>query len=159
MPSSPTALALKIPPPNIEPWLSQAQSSIASQLAAVNATQFTVNPTRDGQQQCGLRDRRGSGECGYHLDQRRGVSADLDDLDQLAVTVPLANGTNNLNVVGRGPKWPADHRATATVSVSSTTEPMPSPVGQVVINEIMYNPVGHNAQFVELYNNSTNIDV
>jgi hypothetical protein len=30
---------------NIEPWLSQAQSSIAAQLAAVNATNFTVNST------------------------------------------------------------------------------------------------------------------
>jgi hypothetical protein len=32
-------------PTNIEPWLSQAQSSIASQLAAVNATNFSVNPS------------------------------------------------------------------------------------------------------------------
>ena len=32
-----------------------------------------------------------------------------------------------------------------------------SPAGQVVINEIMYNPAVANAQFVELYNNSTNI--
>ena len=34
--------------------------------------------------------------------------------------------------------------------------PVPSPVGQVVINEIMYDPAVANAQYVELYNNSTN---
>ncbi|MGA2247637.1 MAG: lamin tail domain-containing protein, partial [Verrucomicrobiota bacterium] len=32
------------PAANIEPWLSQAQGSIASQLAAVNAASFSVNP-------------------------------------------------------------------------------------------------------------------
>ncbi len=32
------------PAANIEPWLSQAQESIASQLAAVNVASFTVNP-------------------------------------------------------------------------------------------------------------------
>jgi len=32
-----------------------------------------------------------------------------------------------------------------------------SPVGKIVINEIMYAPAINNAQFVELYNNSTNL--
>ena len=31
-----------------------------------------------------------------------------------------------------------------------------SPVGQIVLNEIMYAPTVSNAQFVELYNSSTN---
>ena len=34
----------------------------------------------------------------------------------------------------------------------------PSPVGQVVINEIMYDPAATNGQFVEFYNNSTNTE-
>ena len=38
-------LSVENPAAKIEPWLSQAQTSIASQLAAVNATSFTVNPT------------------------------------------------------------------------------------------------------------------
>ncbi len=37
-------LSVENPTMNIEPWLSQAQRSIALQLAAVNATNFTVNP-------------------------------------------------------------------------------------------------------------------
>ena len=64
--------------------LTQAQSSIASQLAAVNATSFSVNskrhrsaitsPTFTGV---------APGQCGLRLDQRRSLSADLDELDQL----------------------------------------------------------------------------
>ncbi|MGA2684643.1 MAG: lamin tail domain-containing protein, partial [Verrucomicrobiota bacterium] len=38
-------LSVENPTLNIEPWLSQAQSSIAAQLATVNATNFTVNST------------------------------------------------------------------------------------------------------------------
>ncbi len=38
-------LSVENPAVNIEPWISQAQSSIASQLAAVNATNFSVNST------------------------------------------------------------------------------------------------------------------
>jgi hypothetical protein len=38
-------LAVEDPAANIEPWLASAQSSIASQLAAVNANNFTVNAT------------------------------------------------------------------------------------------------------------------
>ena len=40
---SSNGLSVENPTVSIEPWLSQAQSSIASQLAAVNATSFTVN--------------------------------------------------------------------------------------------------------------------
>ena len=34
---------------------------------------------------------------------------------------------------------------------------IPSPVGRVAINEIMWNPSVPNAQYVELFNNSTNV--
>ena len=43
-------LSVENPTANIEPWLSQAQSSIASQLAAVNAANFYGQPHRDDQQ-------------------------------------------------------------------------------------------------------------
>ncbi len=41
-----------------------------------------------------------------------------------------------------------------TVSYSGT---IPSPVGHVAINEIMWNPSVANAEYVELFNNSTNV--
>jgi hypothetical protein len=56
---------------------------------------------------------------------------------------------------GRGPKRPADIAGDSN-NVSVVYNGTNSPVGQVVINEIMYAPAAANAQFVELYNNSTN---
>ncbi len=38
-------LAVENPTSAMLPWIAQAQASIASQLAAVNATNFAVNPT------------------------------------------------------------------------------------------------------------------
>jgi hypothetical protein len=57
-----------------------------------------------------------------------------------------------------GSERPADNGAQQHVSVVYKWTNA-SPAGQVVINEIMYNPVVNNAQFVELYNNSTNTDL
>jgi hypothetical protein len=76
-------LSVENPTANIEPWLAQAQSSIASQLAVVNAISFTVKQRCYDQQQRSLCHRHGAGERRHDLDQRRGVSADLDRPDQL----------------------------------------------------------------------------
>ena len=71
------------------------------------------------------------------------------------VAVPLATGTNQFNVTGvdRNNQFIAGDTNSVSVVYSGTNA---SPVGQVVINEIMYAPGVANAQFVELFNNSTN---
>ena len=60
-------------------------------------------------------------------------------LTNWTVTVPLANGTNNLSVVGvdRNGQPIAGDSNSVSVIYNGTNA---SPVGQVVINEIMYNP-------------------
>jgi hypothetical protein len=71
------------------------------------------------------------------------------------VTLPLANGTNKFSVVGvnrNGQPITGDSNSVSMVYGGTNS----SPAGKVVINEIMYNPVVANSQFVELYNNSTN---
>jgi hypothetical protein len=71
-------------------------------------------------------------------------------------TVPLKPGSNSLSVVGidlHNQAVPgASNNAVAVYSGISA-----SPVGRVVINEIMCNPAVPDAGYVELYNNSTNV--
>jgi hypothetical protein len=141
---------------NIEPWLSQAQSSIASQLAAVNATSFTVNPTVTTSNNVAYV----TGMAPVNVDtvEINGFNYPLTwtTLTNWTIAIPLVNGTNNLSIIGvdiNGQPISGDS-GSVNVIYNGTNA---SPVGQVVINEIMYAPVVNNAQYVELYNNSTNM--
>jgi hypothetical protein len=144
------------PDTNIEPWLSQAQSSIASQLAAVNATSFTVNPIITTSNNVVYV----TGVAPVNVDtvEINGFNYPLTwtTLTNWTIAIPLVNGTNNLSIIGvdiNGQPISGDS-GSANVIYNGTNA---SPVGQVVINEIMYAPAVNNAQYVELYNNSTNM--
>jgi hypothetical protein len=148
-------LSVENPTVNIEPWLSQAQSSIALQLAAVNAASFTVNPTVTTSNNVAYV----TGTAPVNVDAVwiNGVAYPLTwtTLANWTVTLPLVNGTNQLSAVGvdrNGQPITGDSNSVSVVYNRTNT----SPAGRVVINEIMYNPVMAEAQFVELYNNSTN---
>jgi hypothetical protein len=71
------------------------------------------------------------------------------------VTVPLQPGSNQLSVVGVDLN--SQPVAAATGSVTAVSGVTPAPVGQIVINEIMYQPQVPGAEFVELYNNSATV--
>jgi hypothetical protein len=149
-------LNVQNPTANLEPWLSQAQTSIASQLAAVNATGFSVNPSVTLSNNVAYI----SGGAPVNVDfvWINGVAYPLTwtSLTNWTITMPLTNRTNYLNIVG------IDHTGQpiagtsnqVTVNYSGT---IPSPVRQVAINEIMWNPSVSNAQYVELFNNSSNV--
>jgi hypothetical protein len=71
-------------------------------------------------------------------------------------TVALHPGTNSISVVGvdiHGQPIPGLSNNIAAIYNGTTL----SPVGQVVINEIMYNPALPGAEYVELYNNSSSM--
>jgi hypothetical protein len=140
----------------IEPWISQAQTSIASQLAAVNATDFSVNPTVTLSNNVAYV--TGGAPVNVDFVWINGVAYPLTwtSLTNWTVTMPLTNGANYLSIVGvddtSQPIAGASNQL--TVNYGAT---VPSPVGQVAINEIMWNPSVSNAEYVELVNNSTNV--
>jgi hypothetical protein len=143
------------PAVNIEPWLSQAQSSIASQLAALNASSFTVN--------AGV---TVSNNVAYVTGQApvnvasvwiNGAAYPLTwtSLTGWTVAVPLVNGNNQLTVTGVDRSGQPIAGASGSANVNYNGNSI-SPVGKIAINEIMYDPAVASAEFVELYNTSTN---
>jgi hypothetical protein len=69
--------------------------------------------------------------------------------------VALSNGVNNLTVQGYTSRGtPTNTASTITVNY---TGPSANPVGSVVFNEILYNPVVPESSFVELFNNSPTV--
>jgi hypothetical protein len=149
-------LSVENPDTNIKPWLSQAQSSIAAQLAAVNAASFAVNTTVTASNNVAYV----TGMAPVNVDTVwiNGMAYPLTwtTLTNWIVTLPLVNGTNELSVVGvdkNGQPITGDSNSVSVIYNGTNS----SPADQVVINEIMYAPAVNNAQFVELYNNSTNM--
>ncbi len=148
-------LSVEDPAANILPWLSQAQTSIAAQLAAVNASRFSVNPgVILGNNVAYV---TGVAPVNVSAVWINGAAYPLTwtSLTAWQATVPLKVGTNQINVAGidKNNQPIAGDIGNVNVVYSGTNA---SPAGQVVINEIMYAPSVGNAQYVELYNNSTN---
>ena len=147
-------LSAENPAANIEPWLTQAKSSIASQLAAVNAASFSVNNTVISNNLAYV---TGTAPVNVATVWINGAEYPLTwtSLTTWLVKLPLANGTNQLAITGvdRNGQWIVGDTNSVAVVYNATNS---SPVGQIVINEIMYAPLASNAQYVELYNNSTN---
>jgi hypothetical protein len=148
-------LSVENPTVNIEPWLSQAQSSIASQLAAVNATPFALNPSVTVSNNVAYV--TGTAPVAVATVSINGEAWPITwtSLTTWTVAVPLHAGTNQFNVSGLNSTGTAIAGDSGSVSVVYNGT-APSPVGHVVIDEIMYAPVVPNAAFVEFYNNSTN---
>ena len=144
------------PAVGIEPWLAAAQTSIAAQLAAVNAPGFAVNePVVVSNNAAYI-----SGVAPVNVASVwiNGAAYPLawTSLTSWTLTVPLQTGTNQFNVVGVDKNGLPLAGASNLVSVVyAATNALPA--GRVVINEIMYAPLVDDAQFVELYNNSTNL--
>ncbi len=149
-------LTVEDPNASMLPWIAEAQTSIASQLAAIDATSFTVNPNVTLSNNVAYV----TGQAPVNVDTVwiNGVAYPLTwtSLTNWTITLPLAGRTNNLNVVGvdRNNQPITGDSNSVSVIYNGTNS---SPAGRVVINEIMYAPAANDAQFVELYNNSTNM--
>lgn len=152
-----TANGLSVEDPNLNliPWLAQASPLVAAQVTAANATNFAVNPTIPVTNNVAVL----TGQAPFNVDTIwvNGAAYPLTwtTVTNWVMTVPLQNGTNQLAVVGVGRNGQpiAGDNAGLSVSYSATN---PSPIGQVVLNEIQYHAPVAGAEFVELFNNSTN---
>lgn len=149
-------LTVENPNSALIPWISSAQSSIAAQLAAVNATNFSVNPTVTITNNTAYLS--GQAPVGVETILVNGAAYPVTwvTLTNWVITVPLHNGANQFNLSALDHYGNVISGDTATVSTNYSNT-LPSPVGQLVINEIMYSPLNPAAQFIELYNNSTNV--
>jgi hypothetical protein len=149
-------LTVENPNAALLPWISSAQTSIASQLAAVDAGAFTVNPNVVVSNNLAFVS--GVAPVAVETVWVNGVAWPVTwtTLTDWTVALPLRAGTNQLNVtaVDIRTNLIAGDTAALTVVYNGTNA---SPVGRVVFNEIMYAPSAAGAGFVELYNNSTNL--
>jgi regulation of enolase protein 1 (concanavalin A-like superfamily) len=143
------------PTARIEPWLTQAQSSIAAQLAAVNAAGFSVNPGAAISNNLAYLTGIAPVNVASVWINGAAYPVTWTSLTGWTAVVPLGTGTNQFSVIGvdRNNQFISGASNSVSVVYSGTNA---SPLGQIVINEIMYQPAVANAQFVELYNNSTN---
>lgn len=151
------ANGLNVENPNtaLLPWIASAQISISSQLAAVNAPAFTVNPTVPVTNNVGYVS--GVAPVVVETIWINGAAWPVTwtTLTNWTIALPLRPGANSLVVTAvdiHGNPIVGD-AATVSATYSGTAG---SPVSQVVINEIMYAPAWPNASYIELYNNSTN---
>jgi hypothetical protein len=73
-----------------------------------------------------------------------------------SIKMPVAAGTNTFAVLGYDRQGRLVAGASNTVTVANSVAPE-DPVGNVVINEIMHLPLVPDAEYVELFNNSSNV--
>ncbi len=136
-------------------WIASARSSIASQIAVETTAPFAVSSTVVSNNLAVV---TGTAPAGVKTVWFNGVEYPVTWLTSSSwrASVPLQAGTNQFNVVGVGINGQAIAGAVATISpfYAGTNA---SPVGQIVINEIMAQPALTGAEYVELFNNSTNL--
>jgi hypothetical protein len=152
-----TANGLDVEDPNLNliPFMDQAAPNVAAQVAAANATNFSANPNITVTNNVAYI----TGQAPFNVDYIwiNGVPYPLKwtTVSNFLISVPLQKGINQFNLTGIGRNGLPIAGDTNSVSIVYNTTNI-SPVGQIVINEIMYDPTITGAQYIELYNNSTN---
>ena len=147
-------LSVENPTANIEPWLNSARNSIAGQLNAVNAGGFSANTIATVNNNVATLTGQAPVDVAYILVNGNLYPISWPSLTSWTITLPLTNGANEVTVVGMSHTGQPVAGASNQFTINYT-KAVPSPVGHVVINEIMYNPTVPGAQYIELYNNSS----
>jgi len=146
--------AVEDPNTHLKGWIDEAKNAIAAQMFVEEPASFSVNPSVALSNNVA----RLSGTAPFDVKTvlLNGVEYPLEwnSVGGWTLAVPLVHGTNTFDVSGvdmDGNPIAGDTNAVWVVYGGADV----APAGQVVINEIMFNPAQPNAEFVELHNVST----
>jgi hypothetical protein len=147
-------LSVENPASAIKPWLASARSSITSQLAAANASGFSVSSSVTLSNNLAYVTGIAPVNINTVLVNGTPYPITWTSVTGFRLAVPLNTGTNALSLAGvdRFGQPVAGASNFLAVTYSGT---VPSPAGQVVLNEIMCNPAVSGAEFIELFNASS----
>jgi hypothetical protein len=142
-------------PTSTKNWIANRRTSINSLLAGMNATTFTLN-TNSFVTSNNIVTLSGRAPLPVVSININGVNytPTWTTLTNWSLTVPVGTGTFDWTVEARD-RFGNPVGGSVIVSVENTGAP-DSPVGNVVINEIMFNAPVPDAEYIELFNRSTN---
>ena len=145
-------------PTALKTWFSQRRTFLLGQLATV-AAPFSITSTNDVTLTNNLVTLTGTAPIKVKSVAVNGVewAVTWTGVTNWSLRLPVDAGTNELALIGLDPAGLPVAGATNFVTVTvAPALPLAKAVGAVVINEIMYHPVLPGAEFVELFNSSSN---
>lgn len=145
-----------VSPSAVKQWFSDRRTFLLDQLAGV-AANFSVNGPVTFTLNTNLATISGSAPVSVTSITINGQNWPVTwtTVTNWTLNLPLATGTNLFAVTAYDGSGAVVGTASNLVTVKYTGT-VPDPAGSVVINEIMYDPVLPGAQYVELFNNSSN---
>ena len=144
------------PPDLIKVWISQRRAYILSELAKVDAADFTVSGPLEFLAQTNLIVLSGLAPLDVYSVEVNGTRRPVTwvTLTNWTLRLPLAEATNELTILARDRSGQIMLGASNRI-IAVYTGSMPLPEEHITINEIHYDPLTPESSFVELFNRSS----